>query len=161
MAIISSGIHSITQHGSAFRFRAVFIVDDGRVIIRGPFNADSVEDANSKIAANLDQAFEKLQESDANQAVAFDVEAAYKQATLNQVRRAWLQVGYGEDEAYRAYYYMKNPATLLFSLPKTDQELADILDVTLSLLQKIKAKWLYVDANSVAILTYTTIQEGF
>ncbi|MBL4891477.1 MAG: hypothetical protein JKX91_06580 [Rhizobiaceae bacterium] len=161
MAIIGSGIHSITAHGSAFRFRAIFTFDDGREIIKGPFNASSEGDADSKIAANLDRVFKELQESDADQAVADNVDTAYKQAALNQVRRAWLKFGYKEDEAHRAYYYMKKPATLLFSLPKTDQQLSNILDVPLSVLQKIKAKWQYLDANSSVILAYTSVQEGF
>ena len=161
MAIISSGIYEITRHRETFRFRAIFTTDDGRSIIKGPFNADSEVHANSKITTNLGSVFEELQESDADQAVADNVDTAYKQATLNQVRRAWLKYGYAENQAHEAYYYMQAPATLLFSLPKTDQELADILEVPLELLQKIKAKWLYLSTNSAVILAYTPIQEGF
>lgn len=158
MPITNIAILDFSNHKGGNRAQAVFTATDGREVIRSISNAGNTPSgALVKAHAMSSEVLSSLQKNDAAEAVTLGIVGPHKEATSGQVTYKWLLQAYESEEHYKAYLMIKDIAPSLLSLGYTDAQYATAFSTTVEEVQNITAYWLFLDANSSAIISYNLL----
>lgn len=156
--IVSSKAVIILQKESRYKAELQYTLDDGRVIERGSgIFVASQKEADKLLADRAPLILEKIQKSDALEAVQSGISSAHKQATLTQVQYAWLKAGFDEQEPYKSYLLMKDVAPALLALRYTDEQYAAAFNATVEEVQNAKNKWTVLSADAATLTAYAGV----
>jgi len=157
MPISSKEVIELTPHADRFRARFKYTLDDGRVLLRGPIFVRDSAAATARLNAMADDVLRNIQSHDASEAVRAGKLTAHKQATTDQVRYQFMQEGFDDVEPYKAYLRMKDIGPLLDSIGRTNEQYADAFGITVRNVEKLRARWVELKANSAIYEAYAGV----
>ena len=160
MAIERSEISSLTNHGSHYRCRFRFVFTGGREVNAGPFKVKAKTAAEALMVTKSESILEIVQRSDAEEAVFGGSTTANGEATLKQVKAAWLSRWKNAETPGEAHAITKKISGMFASVV-TVGDYAIAFGVSRREAMRLKTKREFLQTNDSDISKYNVVQDGW
>lgn len=117
-------------------------------------------DASSLLASKGTSVVERVQRFDAEEAVKLSIVVAHREATVKQVYRAWLMEALTTPDSLRAFRILGKVIVKVQDLSLTPAQLATQLEISREDIDRLQARWVYLNGSKVTLNEYSTILEG-
>lgn len=159
MVIISKQIIENTKLKHSYRIELEYTFDDGTVRTikcRGPLSSSADEYLINKESQVLDSKINQ----DTDTAIKNDSDEPTADATQTQIYKAWMFKGYQSDDPIESYKYLSKVAEKVIDLGLTVEQLSEAFNESVETVNKVLAKWQYLNTNKDSILAYKIIKDG-
>lgn len=153
-------IDETTSHGTRYRARLKYINQDGSVVNLGPFQIDDLSELASLKTAKESIALAQLKKRDAYEAMAENRTTSHKNASRNDVLRAYMSSGIDQADTLQAYKILSKVANQVLGMGYSDEQYAAAFDTTIERVQQLKARWQYLKDNKSVIEAYDAVVAG-